>query len=88
MLGKTAYHSVTVQISSSSKAPVGLYNLQLNIQSQFEFQSCILGGFILLFNPWCTGGVIYMYIYTYCIIFSYYLSHDYSTRMAKLVGFS
>ncbi|XP_048858409.1 transglutaminase 5, like [Brienomyrus brachyistius] len=59
-LGKTVYHSVTVQISTSSRAPVGLYNLQLNIQSQFGLQSCILGGFILLFNPWCRADRVFL----------------------------
>ncbi|KAK5599963.1 hypothetical protein CRENBAI_012992 [Crenichthys baileyi] len=47
---------VTVSISSSPKAPIGLYTLTLDQLGQ----KTSLGQFILLFNAWCPQDAVYM----------------------------
>lgn len=46
---KSPGNTVSVSISSSPDAPIGLYSLSLHQQGH----STVLGTFILLFNAWC-----------------------------------
>ncbi|XP_076596960.1 protein-glutamine gamma-glutamyltransferase 2-like [Chaetodon auriga] len=49
-------NTVSVSISSSPNAPIGLYSLTLDQ----EGQKTSLGQFILLFNAWCPRDAVYM----------------------------
>ncbi|XP_061592517.1 protein-glutamine gamma-glutamyltransferase 2-like [Cololabis saira] len=49
-------HTITVSISSSPNAPIGVYSLTLDQQGQ----KTSLGQFILLFNAWCSKDAVYM----------------------------
>ncbi|XP_034064990.1 protein-glutamine gamma-glutamyltransferase 2-like [Gymnodraco acuticeps] len=49
-------NSVSVSISSSPNAPIGLYSLTLDQDGQKTSS----GQFTLLFNPWCTRDAVYM----------------------------
>ncbi|KAK0151069.1 Protein-glutamine gamma-glutamyltransferase 2 [Merluccius polli] len=47
---------VSLTISSSPDAPIGVYSLSLNQQGQITS----LGAFILLFNAWCRRDAVYL----------------------------
>ncbi|KAM6924660.1 protein-glutamine gamma-glutamyltransferase 2-like [Xenentodon cancila] len=49
-------NTITVSISSSPNAPIGVYSLTLDQQGQ----KTNLGQFILLFNAWCSKDAVYM----------------------------
>ncbi|XP_038595679.1 protein-glutamine gamma-glutamyltransferase 2-like [Micropterus salmoides] len=49
-------NTVSVSISSSPNAPIGVYSLTLDQ----EGQKTSLGQFILLFNAWCPRDAVYM----------------------------
>nr|XP_046251978.1 protein-glutamine gamma-glutamyltransferase 2-like [Scatophagus argus] len=49
-------NTVSITISSSPNAPIGLYSLSLDQ----EGQKTNLGQFILLFNAWCPRDAVYM----------------------------
>lgn len=49
-------YTVSVSISSSSSAPIGVYSLTL----EQEGQTTSLGQFTLLFNAWCSRDAVYM----------------------------
>lgn len=48
-------NTVSVSISPSPNAPIGLYSLTLNQ----EGQKITLGNFILLFNAWCPSEFVF-----------------------------
>lgn len=52
-------NSVSVSISSSPNAPIGLYSLTLDQDGQKTSS----GQFTLLFNPWCTSEYIFPQIF-------------------------
>uniref|UniRef100_A0A667WU88 Protein-glutamine gamma-glutamyltransferase 2 n=1 Tax=Myripristis murdjan TaxID=586833 RepID=A0A667WU88_9TELE len=49
-------NTVSVSISSSPNAPIGVYSLTLDQ----EGQKTSLGDFTLLYNPWCPRDAVYM----------------------------
>ncbi|XP_068180066.1 protein-glutamine gamma-glutamyltransferase 2-like [Antennarius striatus] len=49
-------NTVSVSISSSPNAPIGLYSLSLDQVGQ----TTVLGEFFLLFNAWCPRDAVYM----------------------------
>lgn len=62
-------NTVSVSISSSPDAPIGLYSLTLDQ----EGQKITLGEFILLFNAWCPSEFVFppnsicWFIYVACM---------------------
>ncbi|KAM3922471.1 protein-glutamine gamma-glutamyltransferase E-like [Leptodactylus fuscus] len=51
---------VNITIKSSSRAPIGLYNMSLYISSKKKKTSYKLDDIILLFNPWAKDDDVYM----------------------------
>lgn len=48
-------HKPSIFISCPASASVGCYSLELCVSSQGKWRRCMIGTFILLCNPWCSG---------------------------------
>ncbi|XP_063816608.1 protein-glutamine gamma-glutamyltransferase E-like [Pseudophryne corroboree] len=58
--GLTSNNSLKVTINSPVNAIIGRYRLGLQFSSGGNTTTKSMGNFILLFNPWATGDVVYM----------------------------
>ncbi|CAL8369688.1 unnamed protein product [Lota lota] len=52
--------SATIQLCSPASASVGLYGLAVHIESPLGHQHYVVGGFVLLCNPWIKEDSVYM----------------------------
>ncbi|XP_008592316.1 PREDICTED: protein-glutamine gamma-glutamyltransferase E [Galeopterus variegatus] len=59
-LGASNNNSLTISVSSPANAPIGRYQMSLQISSQGHVSSVNLGAFILLFNPWLQEDSVFM----------------------------
>uniref|UniRef100_A0A7M4EQ23 protein-glutamine gamma-glutamyltransferase n=1 Tax=Crocodylus porosus TaxID=8502 RepID=A0A7M4EQ23_CROPO len=58
--GPSESNYTNFMLSSPANAPIGRYNLSLQITCGNQVSSRFLGQFVLLFNPWCPGDEVYM----------------------------
>ncbi|XP_062943617.1 protein-glutamine gamma-glutamyltransferase E [Cynocephalus volans] len=60
VLGASNNNTLTISVSSPANAPIGRYQMSLQISSQGHVSSLNLGAFILLFNPWLQEDSVFM----------------------------
>ncbi|XP_061486651.1 protein-glutamine gamma-glutamyltransferase E-like [Rhineura floridana] len=60
VMGSTDSNSVNFTLISPSTAVIGRYKLSLRVMCGNQVNSTFLGQFILLFNPWCSGDLVFM----------------------------
>ncbi|KAK9405103.1 protein-glutamine gamma-glutamyltransferase E-like [Crotalus adamanteus] len=51
---------INFSICSSCQAAIGRYKLSLQVTCGNQVATRFLGKFVLLFNPWCTGDLVFM----------------------------
>ncbi|XP_043098611.1 protein-glutamine gamma-glutamyltransferase 5-like [Puntigrus tetrazona] len=56
----TGPHALWVSLSSPASASVGVYTLQLRIETCFSVRTHLLGQFTLLCNPWCQADSVFL----------------------------
>uniref|UniRef100_A0A672N643 protein-glutamine gamma-glutamyltransferase n=1 Tax=Sinocyclocheilus grahami TaxID=75366 RepID=A0A672N643_SINGR len=56
----TGPHALWVSLSSPASASVGVYTLQMRVETRLTVRSHLLGQFTLLCNPWCPADSVFL----------------------------
>ncbi|RXN32479.1 glutamine gamma-glutamyltransferase [Labeo rohita] len=58
--GPTAPRALSVSLSSPASASIGVYTLQLRVETRLGVKTHSVGQFTLLCNPWCQADSVYL----------------------------
>uniref|UniRef100_A0A671PDQ7 Protein-glutamine gamma-glutamyltransferase 2-like n=1 Tax=Sinocyclocheilus anshuiensis TaxID=1608454 RepID=A0A671PDQ7_9TELE len=56
----TGPHALWVSLSSPASASVGVYTLQMRVETHLTVRTHLLGQFMLLCNPWCPADSVFL----------------------------
>ncbi|XP_056315321.1 transglutaminase 5, like [Danio aesculapii] len=56
----SGFRTLTVSLSSPASSSIGVYTLQLRVQTRSSAKTHLLGQFTLLANPWCQADSVFL----------------------------